>query len=239
MKAGEKMSDEQKAKISAAHLGVSLSPEHRASISKASLGRVKSPETRAKMSASRTGKPLSLETRSRISSSNLGKPKSAAHRAALKEAWVGRKPSDAQIAAITAARSIPRTPESLARQAASLSKTMKGRARTPAQIAVFKRATAKAHAAMLGNPYGRFRGSFSRVGFILRERDGDRCQLCLKVIDFSLPVRTPMSRSVDHVTPARAGGADSLDNLWLSHLVCNQRKGARHVGRPDGTTDVR
>lgn len=73
----------------------------------------------------------------------------------------------------------------------------------------------------------------------LRARDGDACQLCLKKIDFRLRKRHPMSRSVDHIVPIRAGGSDDLGNLWLSHLLCNMKKGARHVGRKDGTTDVR
>lgn len=92
---------------------------------------------------------------------------------------------------------------------------------------------------MLGNTYGGFRGSFAEVGLALRERDGDLCQLCLALIDFDLPVRSPMARSVDHIVPARAGGSDDLNNLWLAHTVCNQRKGSRHIGRPDGSTDVR
>jgi len=44
---------------------------------------------------------------------------------------------------------------------------------------------------------------------------------------------------VDHIVPTRAGGSDEMHNLWLSHLLCNSKKGARHLGRPDGTTDVR
>jgi 5-methylcytosine-specific restriction endonuclease McrA len=82
-------------------------------------------------------------------------------------------------------------------------------------------------------------GLYHAVGLALRERDGDLCQLCLSLIDFDLPIRTPGSRTVDHVLPVRAGGTDEPDNLWLAHLVCNQRKGARYVGRPDGTRDVR
>lgn len=202
------------------------------------VGRPHTPETRAKMSASRRGKTLSAETRAKISASNSGKPKSPEHRAALKASWAGRTPTEAQKAAVVAARAA-HTDASRAKQAASLSRTMKGRARTPAQEAAFAAARAKAHDNMIGNTYGGFRGSFAEVGDVLHERDGDLCQLCLLPIDFSLPARTPMSRSVDHITPARAGGTDDLDNLWLSHLVCNQRKGARRIGRADGSTDVR
>ena len=62
----------------------------------------------------------------------------------------------------------------------------------------------------------------------LRKRDGDDCQLCrTPVEDFDLPWPHPLSPSVDHVTPVRAGGSHRMGNLQLSHLVCNQRKGAR------------
>ena len=82
-------------------------------------------------------------------------------------------------------------------------------------------------------------GMWLSVGEDLRERDGDLCQLCLEPVDFDLPIRTPMSRTVDHIVPTRAGGSDEMDNLWVAHMLCNQHKGARHLGRPDGTTDVR
>lgn len=82
-------------------------------------------------------------------------------------------------------------------------------------------------------------GLFAYVGETLRNQDGDLCQLCLKPIDFTLPIRTPMSRSVDHIVPSYAGGSDDLTNLWLAHLVCNQKKGARYVGREDGSDDRR
>lgn len=70
----------------------------------------------------------------------------------------------------------------------------------------------------------------------LRARDGDLCQLCLEVMDFKLK-KDPMSVSVDHITPRRAGGSDELENLWLAHLRCNLQKGAHYRGRKDGTTD--
>ena len=82
-------------------------------------------------------------------------------------------------------------------------------------------------------------GYFALFGAFLREQDGDLCQLCLVPIDFSLPVRTRWSRAVDHIVPLGGGGPDTLDNLWLVHTVCNSRKGARHIGRSDGSTDVR
>jgi 5-methylcytosine-specific restriction endonuclease McrA len=82
-------------------------------------------------------------------------------------------------------------------------------------------------------------GYFAEYGEMLRERDGDLCQLCLDPIDFELPTSDPLSRSVDHVVPVRAGGTDDPGNLWLAHIDCNRKKGARHCGRLDGSTDPR
>lgn len=62
----------------------------------------------------------------------------------------------------------------------------------------------------------------------LRKRDGDDCKICFtRIEDFDLPWPHPLSPSVDHVMPVRAGGSHRMDNLQLSHLVCNHRKGAR------------
>lgn len=152
---------------------------------------------------------------------------------------MGVNGSPAQLAALAKARTAAKKPEAVAKQAESLSKTMRGKPRTPAQVEVLNSARAKAHAGMIGNAYGGFRGSFAEFGPDLRERDGDLCQLCLEIIDFDLPVRSQLSRSVDHIIPVRAGGSDDMNNLWLAHTVCNQRNGSRHIGRPDGTTDPR
>jgi 5-methylcytosine-specific restriction endonuclease McrA len=73
---------------------------------------------------------------------------------------------------------------------------------------------------------------------VLRARDGDLCQICLDPMNFRIR-KSSLSLSVDHIIPCRAGGTDDLNNLWLAHLVCNMRKGARHAGRPDGSTDPR
>lgn len=85
----------------------------------------------------------------------------------------------------------------------------------------------------------KMRGYFFHVGSDLRARDGDRCQLCLEPIDFSLPPRKKMSPSVDHIVPRIMGGPDDMFNLWLAHFGCNVRKKDCYIGRQDGTTDVR
>src|SRR5690606_30528426 len=62
----------------------------------------------------------------------------------------------------------------------------------------------------------------------LRERDGDDCQLCGAVIDFSLRKEdTFMCVSVDHITPRSLGGSNDEANLQLAHLLCNISKGNR------------
>jgi hypothetical protein len=147
--------------------------------------------------------------------------------------------SDKNLEDLVRAREAGSMPEARRRQAESLSKTMRGRERSPAQIAAFDAARAKAHAQMIGTVTTQKFGLLHKFGALLRERDGDLCQLCLTDIDFTVAVRTPFSASVDHIIPVRAGGTDDVENLWLAHLVCNQRKGARQVGRSDGSTDIR
>ncbi len=64
----------------------------------------------------------------------------------------------------------------------------------------------------------------------LRERDGDKCQLCRRPIRFDLPSgikgdeRGP---SVDHIVPRSKGGDDDLANLRLTHWGCNRSRGNR------------
>jgi 5-methylcytosine-specific restriction endonuclease McrA len=158
---------------------------------------------------------LSEESRRRISVAKSGKPLSAKHRAKIAAGGTGRKHSEATKQKIREARLQNGT--------------------SPAQAA---------HLAKLNGPDRITRrwsavGSYAVYGPTLRERDGDLCQLCLSLIDFEAPLRTPYSRTVDHVVPVTRGGPDTLDNMWLAHLTCNQKKGCRYIGRPDGTTNIR
>lgn len=61
------------------------------------------------------------------------------------------------------------------------------------------------------------------------------CAICHKFIDVHLPMndphtglRNPLSVEVDHIVPrSRGGQLYDIDNLQLSHMVCNRKKGAR------------
>lgn len=51
----------------------------------------------------------------------------------------------------------------------------------------------------------------------LRDRDGNACGIC--------GVNLARKVTVDHRVPASKGGSNNLDNLQLSHLICNREKG--------------
>jgi 5-methylcytosine-specific restriction endonuclease McrA len=70
----------------------------------------------------------------------------------------------------------------------------------------------------------------------LRLRDGDNCQLCGQLIDFTLPMdgsepgtrgNDRLGASIDHRIPLAAGGSSHLANLQLAHGICNNRKGSK------------
>lgn len=61
------------------------------------------------------------------------------------------------------------------------------------------------------------------------------CAICHKYIDIQLPMKDPQTGAwnglaveVDHIIPRKRGGAlYAVENLQLSHSVCNRKKGAR------------
>lgn len=56
------------------------------------------------------------------------------------------------------------------------------------------------------------------------------CYLCGHHID-ELRGRGPLSVSVDHIIPIKRGGPPfDLENLMLTHRVCNQIKGSKLLG---------
>lgn len=48
---------------------------------------------------------------------------------------------------------------------------------------------------------------------LLRQRDGDRCEICGKLIR--------RKWSIDHILQVALGGTHAADNLRLTHLACN------------------
>lgn len=58
-------------------------------------------------------------------------------------------------------------------------------------------------------------------------RDGVGCGICGDLVDFSLPPKSRMAPSVDHIHPRALGGSDDPTNLQLAHLRCNQIKNDR------------
>lgn len=61
------------------------------------------------------------------------------------------------------------------------------------------------------------------------------CAICHKYIDVQLPMKDPVTGAwnglaveVDHIIPRKRGGPlYAVENLQLSHSVCNRKKGAR------------
>ncbi len=59
----------------------------------------------------------------------------------------------------------------------------------------------------------------------------DDCGICGRWVDKTLPAGTPLSPELDEIIAvARGGDPYDIDNLQLSHRVCNQRKGAKLAG---------
>lgn len=57
---------------------------------------------------------------------------------------------------------------------------------------------------------------------MLLDLDGDSCYLCMAKIEGK--------PSIDHVVPLSRGGSDIIQNVALTHWVCNNRKKAKNVG---------
>lgn len=63
------------------------------------------------------------------------------------------------------------------------------------------------------------------------ELHGSVCYLCGGEVDMSLPWGNDRSPSMDHLWPLNVPGGpgDVLSNMWVTHAVCNIRKGDRKV----------
>lgn len=53
------------------------------------------------------------------------------------------------------------------------------------------------------------------------ERDGWECGHCLTPVPQEADPRDPRAPQVDHITPIAEGGADTRDNVTISHRYCN------------------
>lgn len=58
----------------------------------------------------------------------------------------------------------------------------------------------------------------------IAERDGWRCQICLKPVNPRRKFPDPLAGSLDHIVPVSIGGAHELANVQLSHFRCNWSK---------------
>jgi 5-methylcytosine-specific restriction endonuclease McrA len=66
------------------------------------------------------------------------------------------------------------------------------------------------------------------------ERDGWICGLCQEPVDQAYQHPDPRSPSIDHVRTIAAGGADTRDNVRLTHWGCNHE---RNASTPLGTVE--
>ena len=56
------------------------------------------------------------------------------------------------------------------------------------------------------------------------DRDGWRCQLCMKRVRRDVGHLHDLAPCVDHITPLGADGPDAPDNVQTAHRICNSRK---------------
>lgn len=88
------VSEETRAKQSAAKVGRPLSNEHKRKLSEAGRGRLHTSESRAKRAASLKGHAVSDKTRQAVSHAQLDRKHSAEHIKKFREAMQGRAPSE-------------------------------------------------------------------------------------------------------------------------------------------------
>lgn len=65
-----------------------------------------------------------------------------------------------------------------------------------------------------------------KLARLLRERDGDNCRYCGKIVNWS-DRKGPNGGTYDHITPITSGGKEIMENLVVCCRSCNSRKGAR------------
>lgn len=59
----------------------------------------------------------------------------------------------------------------------------------------------------------------------------DDCGVCGRPVDKALQSGSPLSPELDEIIPvARGGSPYDIENLQLTHRICNRRKGAKMEG---------
>lgn len=61
-------------------------------------------------------------------------------------------------------------------------------------------------------------------------RDGNKCYLCNKEVEFNNDSCSPRYPNIEHIKPRSKGGTHSYDNVKVACRDCNVRKGTRYVG---------
>lgn len=61
----------------------------------------------------------------------------------------------------------------------------------------------------------------------LVKRDGERCYLCHRKLDLTLPGTAKWGATIDHILPVSFGGTNEANNLALAHRHCNVARGNR------------
>lgn len=63
------------------------------------------------------------------------------------------------------------------------------------------------------------------------ERDGWRCQLCLKKVSVSVKLNHPRRATIDHIKPICLGGDHDWSNVQCACRNCNTRKNKKRIGQ--------
>jgi len=61
----------------------------------------------------------------------------------------------------------------------------------------------------------------------IRARNGDKCWLCTRPLDFAAAPNSKKAPTIEHLDPLSRGGSKAIDNLVLCHPGCNKQLGDR------------
>ena len=68
-------------------------------------------------------------------------------------------------------------------------------------------------------------------------KDEPPCHICGGAIDYQAGHLEPLSFTIDHITPIKRGGPDTLDNLAAAHRKCNRDKSDKVAAGVDFVTE--